>query len=281
MSEEYKQKEKDKANKCFWDELCGTALAKSLGISDHTKNSLKRFDRAYMDFYPYLLKYVKPEDMRAKKVLEIGIGYGTLGHILAENTKWYQGLDIATSPVKMMNHRLQMNDLNGSAVQGSALKMPFADDTFDHVVSIGCFHHTGNAEQCVRETHRVLRSGGRVVVMLYNRYSFRQWVRWPVRTAKALLGETILHKNKGSSSTKTQRKAYDAGLNGNAAPETEFLTNKQILKIFSCFSELRITKENCDHLGCRPLGIFIDRKKILPYVGRFAGLDYYITAIKK
>lgn len=52
---------------------------------------------------------------------------------LAENAAWYQGLDVANGPVRMMNHRLLMNGLGGCAVQGSALEMPFADESFDHV----------------------------------------------------------------------------------------------------------------------------------------------------
>ncbi len=43
----------DKANAEFWNELCGTTMARSLGITDHSLESLKRFDEAYLAFYPY------------------------------------------------------------------------------------------------------------------------------------------------------------------------------------------------------------------------------------
>ena len=36
-------------NKEFWNELCGTGLAKSLGIEDHSLSSIERFDNAYLD----------------------------------------------------------------------------------------------------------------------------------------------------------------------------------------------------------------------------------------
>src|SRR4051812_21685656 len=39
-------------NARFWDELCGSALARSLGIADASRESLSRFDRAYLDLYP-------------------------------------------------------------------------------------------------------------------------------------------------------------------------------------------------------------------------------------
>jgi hypothetical protein len=48
----------DTQNAAFWDELCGTGLAKSLGITTRDSESLKRYDEAYMAMYPYLGEYV-------------------------------------------------------------------------------------------------------------------------------------------------------------------------------------------------------------------------------
>ena len=48
----------DEQNKAFWDELCGTGLARSLGITEITPASIARFDDAYMQYYPYLARYL-------------------------------------------------------------------------------------------------------------------------------------------------------------------------------------------------------------------------------
>ena len=48
------QLEIDQANMAFWDELCGSTDAQSLGITDSSPQTLKLFDDWYMDFYPYL-----------------------------------------------------------------------------------------------------------------------------------------------------------------------------------------------------------------------------------
>jgi ubiquinone/menaquinone biosynthesis C-methylase UbiE len=272
------QIKKDQANRQFWDELCGTALAKSIGISDHTEKSLQQFDRAYMDLYPYLLKHVKPEYMKGQRVLEIGMGYGTLGNILAKNSIWYQGLDIAKGPVRMMNYRLKMNELKGNAVQGSALNMPFPDNSFEHVISIGCFHHTGNASRCVDETHRVLKKGGRCVIMLYNQFSYRFWMRWPRKTLMAFIID-LSHRGKVIESDYEQRKAYDYNSNGNAAPETTFTSIKTAKKVFKKFRKKVIHKENCDDLYIRNKW-YLPRMKLLPVLGKYLGLDLYIEAWK-
>ena len=48
----------DDRNAGFWDELCGSSLARQLGVTDASAKSLARFDAAYLDQYPYLLSYL-------------------------------------------------------------------------------------------------------------------------------------------------------------------------------------------------------------------------------
>src|SRR5437762_12834713 len=109
----------DQANAEFWNELCGTGLAVHLGIKDHSQESLRRFDQYYFDFYPYLEPIIQPARMAGRPVLEIGLGYGTLGQRLADAGADYHGLDIAQKPVEMMNHRLRMLGRSQKARQGS------------------------------------------------------------------------------------------------------------------------------------------------------------------
>jgi ubiquinone/menaquinone biosynthesis C-methylase UbiE len=268
-----KQQELDAANKEFWNELCGSGLAQTIGITSHDAESLRKFDDAYLSYYPYLLPIVRPETMRGQKVLEIGLGYGTLGQRLAAHAGFYQGLDISEGPVRMMNHRLRLAGHNGEARQGSALEMPFEDASFDQVVSIGCFHHTGDTARCVRETLRVLRPGGRAVVMLYHRFSYRNWRRWPLRTIRALAGEFILNLSPPGA-TEEQKKAYDINSRHQAAPETQSFSVREVRRMFSGFSPVAVEKRNCDPAR------FASRETLLPIVGRFAGLDLYIQAVK-
>ena len=47
-----------------------------------------------MALYPYLQRYLPPGELRGKNVLEIGLGYGTIGQILATQAARYVGVDI-------------------------------------------------------------------------------------------------------------------------------------------------------------------------------------------
>lgn len=152
------------ANASFWDEMCGSQLARSLGITDHSPASLKRFDDWYFGFYPYLERHIPFHAMRDRDVLEVGLGYGTVAQRLVECGARYQGLDVAAGPVAMVNHRLQANGFPGSAKQGSVLDAPFESATFDYVVAIGCYHHTGDIQRAVDESWRMLRPGGTLIM---------------------------------------------------------------------------------------------------------------------
>lgn len=277
----------DRANREFWNELCGTSLARSLGIRDHSTASLKRFDEAYLGLYPYLLDHVPPARLAGQTVLEVGLGYGTLGQKLAEAGARYVGLDLAPGPVAMMAHRLEMHGLPGQAIRGSVLECPLRSSSIDHVVAIGCFHHTGNVQRAFDETLRVLRPGGTATLMLYNQFSYRQWLAWPGRTLKAAFAQ--MGRTRPREASLGQRRTYDANVAGQAAPETVFLSVRALRRMMSAFSEIVVTKENCGDFSLgvpvpftgKQLGVsLIPRRKLLPTLGRRLGLDLYVKARK-
>lgn len=252
-------------NARFWNEICGnTSIAKRLNIQgDFSANALKAFDKNYFDYYPYLQRHVNPKRMIGKKVLEVGLGYGTLGQKIAEEGADYLGLDIAPKPVELTNHRLKLLHLQGKAICDNILNPKLPSETFDYIVSIGCFHHTGDVQKCVDNTYRLLKRGGIAIVMVYNKHAFRHFF-------KTLIG--IL-------SNKNSAPVYDANSDGLAAPETAFLSIKQLKKIFGQFSSVKFTKENFTDIPYVRRYVSF-RKFWLPTLGRLMGDDIYIEAKK-
>src|SRR2546428_4429000 len=185
----------DRKNAEFWDEICGSERARSLGIRDVSPENLQRFDEAYLQYYPYLERYIFPGNLPGKRVLEIGLGYGTLGQVLASKGCRYHGLDIAKNPVTLMNYRFALQGLQGDLRVGSVLDLPYKEAAFDYVYSIGCLHHTGDLRRAVGEVYRVLAYGGKAVIMLYNRHSFRRLIFLPVYLRNLLLCRSNEHAN--------------------------------------------------------------------------------------
>jgi SAM-dependent methyltransferase len=257
----------DRSNTDFWNTLCGSNMAQAAGITGDDPDDLRRFDDLYLSFYPYLPQYV-PGDLSSKRVLEIGLGFGTLGQLLASRGASYHGVDIAAEPVLVMKRRIAaLGQSEKQVQQASALDLPFADETFDEVYSIGCLHHTGDLQRSVSEVHRVLGPGGRAVVMLYNRHSLR-------RLAYAL--RRRLRGGSESSLDDEMRGMYDAHETGEAAPHTDFVSRAEVKELFRDYSRVRIDVQNFD--GFR---FGIKREWFLSNLARIAGLDLYIVADKR
>src|SRR5438094_3322832 len=227
----------NRQNAEFWNELCGTGLARALGITEPSPESLRRFDEAYLRFYPYLGKYVCPEDPKGQRVLEIGLGYGTLGQVLALQGCRYHGLDIAVNPVAMMRYRFSLLGLEGGhRVQvGSASDIPYKDATFDYVYSIGCLHHTGDLGRGIAEVHRVLKEGGKAVIMLYHRHSYRRLVHLPLLRLRNWLRQCFRSANASPGFSQWVRAFYDQNAKGEAAPHTDYVSRTEVRRLFKAY----------------------------------------------
>jgi SAM-dependent methyltransferase len=266
----------DDRNAAFWDELCGTNLARTLGITDASEASLARFDEAYFALYPYLLDYFPPPALEARRLLEIGLGYGSLGEALARLGADYHGLDLAAGPVSMMRARLARvpGARPEQVAQGSVLELPFDDASFDHVVSIGCLHHTGDLFGAVAECRRVLRPGGRLVMMVYNRRSARRALLSPLLTARHRLVVGA------PSAEETFRYLYDGHTDdGDSPPHTDFVSMGELRGLLSGFRDVRIERRGIDRV---PLGpVEISRHRLLNLgLDRLVGLDLYAVAYR-
>lgn len=95
------------------------------------------------------------------RVLDIGIGTGLLTERLPAGLKLF-GIDI--SP-KMME-KLAQKKLSVELASGSFTNIPYADDTFERIISTFAFHHLTPDEKEVafQEIDRVLKPGGYLVI---------------------------------------------------------------------------------------------------------------------
>ena len=260
----------DRKNSEFWNELCGSQLARQLGVTDNSPASLKKFDDWYFDFYPYLYSHIPFAKMRSKQVLEIGLGYGTVSQKIAEAGALYHGLDIAAGPVAMVAERCRTVGANTAVVkQGSILEAPFETGTFDWVVAIGCLHHTGNLAKAVQEVYRVLKPDGQASIMVYSASSYRQYSTMPWLTFKRHLAGGPY---RAPTAQEWERGAYDRGLNGTAAPQTEFVTKRELIQLCRDFARVRVRSEN---IGAEGMLAKLQRRTACNLFGSTLGLDLY------
>lgn len=272
------QKDISNRNSEFWNELCGSQLAKVLGINDSSVESLKKFDDWYFDFYPYLFNHIPFPDLKGKDVLEVGLGYGTVAQKLAQDGANYRGLDIAAGPVEMVNHRLRQMGVAGEAIQGSILEPPFEPASFDAIVAIGCLHHTGDLRRAVEKCWDLLRPGGCLIFMVYYAYSYRRFRMAPAETSRYMARELMGYRGVVGQSNAVERAAYDANSEGGGAPHTDWVSIRSMRDICGKFSSFSAQIENIDQ---EPPFSRTPRVKLMEtHWPRIVGLDLYARATK-
>jgi SAM-dependent methyltransferase len=126
---------------------------------------------------------------RGLRVLEIGCGMGTDGAQFAKAGADYTGVDLTDAAVELARKRFEVSGLKGEFHVADAERLDFPDASCDLVYSHGVLHHTPDIEAAVREIHRVLKPGGRAIVMLYHRgsYNYRVGIRVLRRAGAGLL----------------------------------------------------------------------------------------------
>src|SRR5437016_846108 len=109
---------------------------------------------------------------RGLRVLEIGCGMGIDGAQFAKTGAEYTGVDLTDAAIELARKRFEVAGLRGEFRVADAENLDFTDGSFDLIYSHGVLHHTPDTARTVREIHRVLKPGGRAIVMLYHRGSY-------------------------------------------------------------------------------------------------------------
>lgn len=125
---------------------------------------------------PAILEMARFEAWAGRDVLEAGCGIATDGVNFARRGARYTGVDLSDSAVMLARQRFGAEGLAGEILQASILDIPVADESQDLVYSNGVIHHVPDTQRAVDEMWRVLRPGGRVVVMVYHRASLNYWL---------------------------------------------------------------------------------------------------------
>lgn len=110
------------------------------------------------------------------EVLEIGTGTGGMLHALLQRGARARGVEI--NPALIAESRKWFGDLPVQPVTGVTL--PFADASFDLVLSFDVFEHIRDSDAHLREVSRVLRPGGRYLVQTPSKWpnTVFETIRW-------------------------------------------------------------------------------------------------------
>jgi len=226
MSEE-NSKLKDRV-RAFWQEHpCGTKFADAEPGSRRFYELVTehRYEKEW--HIPAAAGFAESKNLR---VLEVGCGLGTDGAQFAKAGADYTGIDLTQAAVDLARRQFESLELPGTFCIADAEGLDFPDNSFDVVYSHGVLHHTPDTAGAVREIHRVLRPGGKAIVMLYHldSYNYRVNISMLRRAGVHLLrwnaGVKLVHRFTGETEDALREHASELRTKSDYLSSEEFLS---------------------------------------------------------
>lgn len=130
-----------------------------------TKENLIQHKKGYFNYVTRKMFKKYLPDLNQKKILDVGCGMGMSMDYFSRHGAIVKGIDITRDSVKYVNQ----NRLN--AIEADARYIPFKDNTFDIVYSIGVLEHFMQTKAALKEQVRVCKRGGIVIAVVPNLFT--------------------------------------------------------------------------------------------------------------
>lgn len=103
---------------------------------------------------------------QGSRVLDVGCGTGYTTEAVLKRLELGEvnGIDLTPQQLRKAARKLKPEEVALNLSRGDAENLPFKDETFDAVVSVGALEYFPHPKRAVQEMARVVKPGGRVVV---------------------------------------------------------------------------------------------------------------------
>lgn len=109
---------------------------------------------------------IDPIDLRGKRVLDVGCGMGRFAEVCARSGAQVIGVDLSAAVEPAAENLREFPDCR--IVQADIFDLPFAEETFDVIYSIGVLHHTPDTKEAFLRLPRLLAPGGQIAIWVYS-----------------------------------------------------------------------------------------------------------------
>ncbi|GEM_PF-735049 len=226
-----------------------------------------------------LSKVIDFKSLQDKKVLDIAIGTGWSTAEFAKAGAQVTGIDLTPQAIEISKKRFEVLDLPHADLRvADAQSLPFEDNTFDFVLAWGCLMHMPDTQKALNELHRVLKPGGRIVAMMYNKHSLHWW--WYIVMSKGILRAKLLHMSMQQLANRYTDGVYQGG-----NELTKFFSKTQVRNLFLRFTNTHVaihdTTTPIDHFPHKSLswGSYLPCT-LRKFFARVVGQSLWITAQK-
>jgi glycosyltransferase involved in cell wall biosynthesis/ubiquinone/menaquinone biosynthesis C-methylase UbiE len=222
----------------------------------------------YQDYAPWMPSVMEFDRHAGEQLLEVGGGMGTDLAQFAKHGAIVTDVDLSEGHLRLAQENFRLRGLTGRFVHHDAESLPFDDGSFDLVYSNGVIHHTPNTKQVVHEIFRILRPGGRAIVMVYAENSLQYW--------RNLVWHYGLKSGDLATKSMAEIMSRSVERTGNdARPLVKVYTKARLRALFRNFEDIRILQRQISpELVPRRL------RRLMPVVERLAGWNLIIKARK-
>ncbi len=113
------------------------------------------------EYFDIMQKHISKELV----ALDVGCGNGRWSKYLADKVKFIEAVDPSNSVFAA--NKLLSDNSNVRVTKASVESLPFADESFDFVFSLGVLHHIPDTEQAMKSSVKKLKKEGFFLVYLY------------------------------------------------------------------------------------------------------------------
>ena len=224
----------------------------------------------YGEYAPWMADTMEFGRHAGERVLEIGGGMGTDLSQFAQHGAQVTDIDLSSGHLALAQENFRLRGLQGEFVLHDAESLVFDDNTFDVVYSNGVLHHTPNTRRVVEEIHRVLKPGGRAIVMMYAENSLHYWrnLVWAIGLKDSQLQQVSM----GEIMSRSVERSDQAG----ARPLVKVYTRKRLRRLFEGFEDVEIVQRQMVSAEVPRLLTWVP----LPTLGAVMGWNLIIKARK-
>ena len=252
-----------------WDNNpCGSQYVEN--SEQHTLEWYKEVeDYRYKYYAPWMYEVMEFANHGGENLLEIGAGIGTDHAQFAMNGAITTDIDLSSGHLALAKENFKLRGLDGTFIHHDAENLPFEENTFDIIYSNGVIHHTPNTKLLIDEIYRVLRPGGKIIIMVYAENSYHYWM---VQFYKLGIMNDMLDK---WSMGEIMSRNVEITEN-DARPLVKVYTKKRLANLFNQFENISIVQQQFTK-GELPKAIKWASPNLM---GRYLGWNLIIKANK-
>lgn len=203
-------------------------------------------------------------------VLDYGCGpaHDLVGIATYSKPRSLTGIDVSPKALAIASERLKLHDADNvvSLLHQTDEVINLPSGSMDYIHTSGVLHHVPNEIAVLKEFHRILRHGGRVRIMIYNRESlwWHLYVPWYLQVKKRVINRKVSIDvafrmstdgfncpiSQAYSSKEFLKLAHTAGFEGQQVGNSISLTEVQIWRKYAkrAITDNRLSDEHRDFL---------------------------------